>query len=51
MDFHTPRLTVEFGNEFIETLGAWKEAVVREGIKERLKKLIEKDLKDLEAKK
>jgi len=51
MKFDISIISVDLGNEFVETLNSWKEKITREGIRNRLRKLIEKDLKQLEDKK
>ena len=48
MQFETSRLVVNFENGFIATLDKWKKLIFVEGIKKRMRKLIEKDIKELE---
>jgi len=51
MKFGSRTMFVDFESEFVSVLDRWKEAIVREGLKERLKKIIQEDLKRLEGKK
>ena len=51
MKFGISMLSVDLGNDFIERFDAWKEKVMVEGMKYRLRELIEKDLNTLEEKK
>lgn len=51
MKFGISMLTVDLGNDFIDKFDSWKKEVMVEGMKYRLRELIEEDLKTLEEKK
>jgi len=52
MKFGIQSLVVQnLGSDFISIFDSWKEKIIREGLKSRIKKIIEKDLKELEGKK
>ena len=47
MKFGISHMTIELGNDFIETLDTWKKKIFVSGLRDNIRRLIEKDLKAL----
>lgn len=51
MKFGISSMMVELGTDFIETFDKWKKKIFVSGLRENIKRLIEKDLKEIEGRK
>ena len=51
MKFGISTMAVDLGNDFIEEFDRWKKTIFMSGLRDSLRRIIEKDLKELESKK
>jgi len=51
MKFGISTMAVDLGNDFVEEFDRWKKAIFMSGLRNSLRRLIEKDLKEQEGKK